>query len=175
MIDGVVSPSDKGTPQRGSLSSFLSNIILDDLDKEPERRGHAFCRYADDCNIYVRSMSSGRRVLESLTKFVKKGLRLKVNKEKSAVAKPHQRKFLGYSFTWHKQPIVRVPKESIKRLKANLKSIFRRGKGRNLQRFITEDLNPVVRGWTNYFCLAKVQSFTEEIDGWIRRRLRLIM
>jgi len=175
MVNGIVSASDKGTPQGGPLSPLLSNIILDDLDKELERRGHAFCRYADDCNIYVRSRRAGRRIFESVTKFVEKRLRLKVNKEKSAVAKLYQRKFLGYSFTWHKQPKIRVPKESIKRLKANLKSIFRRGRGRNLQRFITEDLNPVVRGWINYFRLAEVKRFAEEIDGWIRRRLRLIL
>jgi len=175
MVNGMLSASDKGTPQGSPLSPLLSNIILDDLDKELERRGHAFCRYADDSNVYVGSKKAGQRVLKSITKFVESKLHLKVNKEKSAVAKPHQRKFLGYSFTWHKQPRVRVPKESIKRLKANLKSIFRRGKGRNLQRFIVEELNPVIRGWINYFRLAEVKRFAEEIDGWIRRRLRLIL
>ena len=114
-------------------------------------------------------------MLESITRFVEKRLKLKVNRNKSAVARPHQRKFLGYSFTWHKEPRIRVPKESVKRLRAHLKTIFRRGRGRNLQRFITEDLNPVVRGWINYFRLAEVNTFAEDMDGWIRRRLRLIL
>lgn len=175
MVDGMVSASDKGTPQGGPLSPLLSNILLDDLDKELERRGHAFCRYADDSNIYVKSKRAGQRVLKSITKFVEGKLRLKINREKSAVAKPHRRKFLGYSFTWHKQPRIRVSKESIKRLKVKLKATFRHGRGRNLQRFITEDLNPVIRGWISYFRLAEVKSFAQEIDGWIRRRLRLIL
>jgi len=175
MADGMVSASDIGTPQGGPLSPLLSNIILDDLDKELERRGHAFCRYADDSNVYVRSRKAGQRVLKSIRAFVENKLRLKVNEEKSAVAKPHQRKFLGYSFTWDKQPRVRVPKESVMRLKAKLKSTFREGRGRNLQRFIKEDLNPILRGWINYFRLAEVKRFAEDMDGWIRRRLRLIL
>jgi RNA-directed DNA polymerase len=175
MSNGVVNASDKGTPQGGPLSPLLSNIVLDDLDKELERRGHAFCRYADDCNVYVKSKRAGQRVLESIRKFVEKTLKLKINRDKSAVARPHQRKFLGYSFTWHKQPRIRVPKETVKRLRIHLKSIFRIGKGRNIQRFITEELNPVFRGWINYFRLAEVKMFAEEIDGWIRRRLRLIL
>jgi len=175
MINGVVNASDKGTPQGGPLSPLLSNIVLDDLDKELERRGHAFCRYADDCNVYVKSKRAGQRVFESITNFVEKTLKLKVNRRKSAVARPHQRKFLGYSFTWHKQPRIRVPKETVKRLRIHLKSIFRIGKGRNIQRFITEELNPVFKGWINYFRLAEVKMFAEGIDGWIRRRLRLIL
>ncbi len=175
MNNAVARASDKGTPQGGPLSPLLSNVVLDDLDKELERRCHVFCRYADDCNVYVRSKRAGQRVLESITDFVEKKLKLKVNREKSAVARPHQRKFLGYSFTWHKQPRLRVPKESVKRLRANLKTIFRRGKGRNPQKFITEDVNPIYRGWINYFRLAEVKTFAEEIDGWIRRRLRLIL
>ena len=175
MSNGVVKASDKGTPQGGPLSPLLSNIVLDDLDKELQRRGHVFCRYADDCNVYVRSKRAGQRVLESITEFVEKKLKLKVNRDKSAVARPHQRKFLGYSFTWHKQPRIRVPKETVKRLRTHLKTIFRRGRGRNLQRFITEDLNPICRGWINYFRLAEVKTFAEDIDGWIRRRLRLIL
>src|SRR3990170_5132091 len=141
MEDGVVSASEKGTPQGSPLSPLLSNIMLDDLDKELERRGHAFCRYADDCNVYVKSEKAGQRVLESITAFVEKKLKLKVNSDKSAVARAHQRKFLGYSFTWHKQPKIRVPRESVKRLQVYLKTVFRAGKGRNLRRFITEDLN----------------------------------
>ena len=175
MSNGVVRASDKGTPQGGPMSPLLSNIVLDDLDKELERRGHAFCRYADDSNVYVKSKRAGLRVIESITNFVEKKLKLKINKDKSAVARPHQRKFLGYSFTWHKQPRIRVPKETVKRLRAHLKAIFRKGKGRNLQKFISEDLNPIYRGWINYFRLAEVKTFAEDTDKWIRRRLRLIL
>jgi RNA-directed DNA polymerase len=175
MSNGMVKASNKGTPQGGPLSPLLSNIVLDDLDRELERRGHAFCRYADDCNVYVKSKRAGQRVLKSIAKFVEKKLKLRVNRDKSAVARPHRRKFLGYSFTWHKRPRIRVPKESIKRLRAYLKTIFRRGAGRNLRKFISEDLNPVYRGWINYFRLAEVKTFAEDIDKWIRRRLRLIL
>ena len=175
MEGGVVRASDKGTPQGSPLSPLLSNIVLDELDKELEERGHTFCRYADDGNIYVKSKRAGQRVFESITKFVEDKLKLKVNRGKSAVAKAHQRKFLGYSFTWHKQPKIRVPEETVMRLRVYLKTIFHKGRGRNLQRFITEDLNPVLRGWINYFRLAEVKTFAEDTDGWVRRRLRLIL
>jgi RNA-directed DNA polymerase len=175
MEDGLVSASEKGTPQGSPLSPLLSNIMLDDLDKELERRGYAFCRYADDCNVYVKSEKAGQRVLESITAFVEKKLKLKVNRDKSAAARAYQRKFLGYSCTWHKQPKIRVPRESVKRLQVYLKTVFRAGRGRNLQRFITEDLNPILRGWINYFRIAEVKTFAEDIDGWVRRRLRLIL
>jgi RNA-directed DNA polymerase len=175
MIDGMVSQRDKGTPQGSPLSPLLSNIMLDELDKELERRGHWFCRYADDCNIYVGSRGSGERVLESITKFVEKKLRLKVNKEKSAVDKPSRRTFLGYSFTFHKEPKLRVPKESIQGFKSKCKPLFRQGRGRKLAKFIKEDLNPVIQGWINYFGQAEVKGFAEELDSWIRRRLRLIL
>lgn len=175
MENGVTSIRDKGTPQGGPLSPLLSNVLLDDVDKELEKRGHSFCRFADDSNIYVNSKRAGQRVLASLTKFVEGKLKLKVNKEKSAVERTHQRKFLGYSFTWHKRPRIRVPKESLQKLQMKLKTIFRAGKGKNLKRFIREDLNKVLRGWINYFGLAEVKKFAEELDGWIRRRLRLIL
>ena len=175
MIDGMVSQRDKGTPQGSPLSPLLSNIMLDELDKELERRGHCFCRYADDCNIYVGSRRSGERVSDSITKFVEKKLRLKVNKEKSAVDRPSKRTFLGYSFTFHNEPKLRVPKESIRRFKSNCKQLFRQGRGRNLGKFINEDLNPVIQGWINYFGQAEVKGFAEELNGWIRRRLRLIL
>ena len=175
MIDGLVQASDKGTPQGGPLSPLLSNIVLDELDKELESRGHVFCRYADDCNVYVKSRRAGQRVLESITSFVEKRLKLKVNRDKSTVARPDQRTFLGYSFTRHKEPKIRVPGETVKRLRSYLKTIFRRGRGRNLQRFITEDLSPILRGWINYFRLAEVKTFAKGTDGWIRRRLRLIL
>jgi RNA-directed DNA polymerase len=175
MIDGMVSQRDKGTPQGSPLSPLLSNIMLDELDKELELRGHSFCRYADDCNIYVRSRRSGERVLDSITKYVEKKLRLKVNQEKSAVDRPSRRTLLGYSFTAHKEPRLRIPKETIQRFKSKCKQLFRQGRGRNLGKFINEDLNPVIQGWINYFGQAEVKGFAEELDGWIRRRLRLIL
>ncbi len=175
MVAGVVSAREDGTPQGGPLSPLLSNILLDDLDKELERRGHAFCRYADDCNIYVRSQHAGDRVLASITSYLKKRLKLKVNREKSAVERPWRRTFLGYSMTMHKQPRLKVAPASVRRLKSKLRAAFRRGRGRNLGRFITEDLKPLLRGWINYFQLAEVKGIFEELDGWIRRKLRNIL
>lgn len=175
MFNGITSVQDKGTPQGGPLSPLLSNILLDDLDKELEKRGHSFCRYADDSNIYVRTQKAGERVLISITNFVEKKLKLKVNKAKSAVGRCSERKFLGYSFTWNKRPKIRVPKETVQKLYKKLKPIFSSGKGRNLERFIQEDLNKVLKGWINYFSLSETMKFTEDIDGWIRRRLRLIL
>lgn len=175
MIGGVTCRTSKGTPQGGPLSPLLSNILLDDLDKELERRGHSFCRYADDSNIYVRSKRAGERVLNSITHFVEDRLKLKVNLAKSAVGRPWDRKFLGYSFTAHKQCKVRVAAKSLTRIRKHLKALFRMGRGRNLSRFIREDLNPVIRGWINYFRLAETKGFAEELDQWIRRRLRLIL
>ena len=172
LIGGLVEPNRQGTPQGGPLSPLLSNILLDDLDKDLEKRGHAFCRYADDCNVYVRSKAAGERVMESLTRFLEKRLRLRVNRDKSAVERPWKRKFLGYSMTGHKDPRLKVAPESIKRLKGKLKQAFRKGRGRNLQRFIKEDLNPILRGWMNYFRLTQVKGILQELDGWIRRRLR---
>ena len=174
MKGGVTSRTPKGTPQGGPLSPLLSNILLDDLDKELERRGHNFCRYADDSNIYVASKRAGERVLSSITHFVENKLQLKVNHEKSAVARPWARKFLGYSFTAHKQCKIRVAAKSLKRFRKHLKELFRMGKSRNLRCFIRKDLNPVIRGWINYFRLTETKGFAEELDQWIRRRLRLI-
>jgi len=173
--DGDVQGRDKGTPQGGNLSPLLSNIMLDELDKELERRGHSFCRYADDCNIYVRSRKAGERVMASVTRFVETKLKLRVNREKSAVDRPWRRKFLGYSFTADKNTRIRVPGETVSRCRANLKTIFRKGRGRNVKNHITKDLNPVIRGWIDYFSLAEVKTFAEDMDGWIRRRLRCIL
>jgi len=174
MAGGLVSQRREGTPQGGPLSPLLSNILLDDLDKELERRGHAFCRYADDCHIYVRSKRAGERVLASVTQFLAKRLKLKVNQSKSAVDRPWKRKFLGYSMTFHKQPRLKVAPASVKRFKCKLKALFRAGRGRNLARFIGE-LTPVLRGWVSYFRLAKVKGVFGELDGWIRRKLRCIL
>lgn len=175
MIGGVVTPRLKGTPQGSPLSPLLSNIMLDELDKELEGRGHSFCRYADDVSIYVHSRKAGERVLESISSYLEKKLRLKVNMKKSAVDSPSKRTFLGYSFIGKQKPVIRVPADSVKRLKKKLKALFRRGRGRNLGKFIQKDLNPVIRGWIIYFGLAEVKRFARELDGWIRRRLRLIL
>jgi RNA-directed DNA polymerase len=174
MTGGVVSPRTEGTPQGGPLSPLMSNVLLDELDKELERRGHKFCRYADDCNIYVRSRQAGERVMASVTEFLEKRLRLKVNLEKSAVARPWERKFLGYSMTWHKQPRLKVAGSSIERLKAKVRAIFREGRGRSLSQVIKE-LNSLLRGWMQYFRLAEVKGIFEELDGWIRRKLRCLI
>ena len=175
MTSGLVTPRREGTPQGGPLSPLLSNILLDELDKELERRGHQFCRYADDCNIYVRSRSAGERVLRSLTRFLEQRLRLKVNAAKSAVARPWEQKFLGYSMTWHRDPRLKVATGTVARLKEKLRELFRQGRGRNLERFIEEGLNPLLRGWVNYFRLAEVKNVFEELDGWIRRKLRCLI
>ena len=172
MSNGLTTARREGAPQGGPLSPLLSNILLDELDKELERRGHKSCRYADDCNIYVQSHSSGERVMKSITSFLDRRLRLKVNAEKSAVARPWERKFLGYSMTPNRKPRLKVAKESVKRLKGKLREIFRRGQGRSLERLIVGDLTPLLRGWMNYFRLAEVKGVFEELDGWIRRKLR---
>jgi RNA-directed DNA polymerase len=174
MTGGVVSPRTEGTPQGGPLSPLMSNVLLDELDKELERRGHKFCRYADDCNIYVQSRQAGERVMASVTEFLEKRLRLKVNPEKSAVARPWERKFLGYSMTRHKQPRLKVAENSIERLKVKIRVIFREGRGRSLSQVIRE-LNALLRGWMQYFRLAEVKGIFEELDGWIRRKLRCLI
>ena len=174
MENGILKPNREGTPQGGPLSPLLSNIMLTDLDKELERRGHLFCRYADDCNIYVKSEKAGIRVLESITKYLEKKLKLKVNREKSAVGRPWFRKFLGFSFTSQKKTRVRVHQKSITRFKEKIKGLCRLGRGWNQQNFIKEKLNPVIRGWGNYF-KADTYSFAKDLDAWIRRRLRIIL
>lgn len=174
MSGGIARVRTEGTPQGGPLSPLLSNVLLDDLDKELERRGHVFCRYADDCNIYVQSKAAGERVMASLTRFLERKLRLKVNPEKSAVARPWKRKFLGYSMTMHKAPRLKAAPESVRRLKANLKDLFRRGRGMRVGRLI-EEMTPKLRGWIAYFKLAEVKGIFDELDGWIRRRLRCVI
>jgi RNA-directed DNA polymerase len=174
MTGGVTSPRAEGTPQGGPLSPLLSNILLDELDKELERRGHKFCRYADDCNIYVRTRAAGERVKASVTKFLGKRLRLRVNEEKSAVGRPWERKFLGYTMTWNKEPRLKAAEVSVKRLKARMREIFREGRGRSLSR-VVEELNVGLRGWIQYFRLAEVKGIFDELDGWIRRKLRCLI
>jgi RNA-directed DNA polymerase len=174
MEEGLVSLRVEGTPQGGPLSPLLSNVLLDDLDKELEQRGHRFVRYADDCNIYVQSQTAGERVLTSVERFLKERLRLKVNRDKSAVERPWKRKFLGYSFTAHYEPKLKVAQESQRRLKEKLRELFRAGRGSNLGRTI-EKLTPVLRGWMAYFRKVAVRGNLSELDEWIRRKLRCIL
>lgn len=174
MESGLVSPRTEGTPQGGPLSPLLSNILLDDLDKELERRGHSFCRYADDCNMYVRSRRAGERLMASLSRFLTIKLKLKVNEAKSAVDRPWRRKFLGYSMTWHQKPRLKIAPASLDRFKIKVRERLRGGRGRNLKRQI-EELTPLLRGWINYFRLAEVKGVVEELDGWLRRKFRCIL
>jgi len=174
MVGGVIQEREEGTPQGGPLSPLLSNILLDDLDKELERRGHRFCRYADDCNIYVRSKAAGERVMESISHFLEKRLRLKVNREKSAVDRPWRRDFLGYTMTWHRQPNLKVSPDSLQRIRGKIRELMRKGRGCSLTKTIGE-LVPLLRGWINYFRLSSVKIAFEELDGWIRRKLRCVI
>jgi RNA-directed DNA polymerase len=174
MEGGLVSPRTEGTPQGGPLSPLLSNLLLDELDRELEKRGHRFVRYADDVSIYVRSEAAGQRVMTSLEQFLKKKLRLKVNRTKSAVGRPWKRTLLGYSFTAHRETKLKVSNSSLKRLKAKLREVTRTGRGRNLARTIGT-LTPVIRGWMAYYCLAEVRGSFKQLDQWLRRRLRSIL
>lgn len=174
MAEGTVSPRTEGTPQGGPLSPLLSNILLTALDWELERRGHAFCRYADDCNIYVKSKAAGERVMASITQFLSDTLKLTVNVAKSAVAHPWERKFLGYSMTRHKAPKLRIAPTSLKRLEDKIREVLKGARGRSLTHTIQE-LNPVLRGWAAYFKLTETKRSLEELDGWVRRKLRCIL
>jgi group II intron reverse transcriptase/maturase len=171
---GITRAREEGTPQGGPLSPLLSNILLDELDKELEQRGHTFCRYADDCNIYVATRTSGKRVMASITGYLSERLKLTVNQAKSAVDRPWKRSFLSYSMTWHRKPRLTVAKKAVARLKANLKTIFRRGRGKRLPTTI-EEITPKLRGWIAYFRCVEVKGIFEELDGWLRRKLRRIL
>ena len=174
MEDGVMSPRAEGTPQGSPLSPLLSNVLLDDLDKELERRGHRFARYADDCNVYVRSKAAGEQVMASLGRFLEKRLRLKINREKSAVGRPWERKFLGYSVWMNRTPRLKVAPNSVQRLKARLRALLHEGQGRNLKTVIL-GLSRVIRGWVAYFRLVEVKAGFEMLDEWVRRKLRAIL
>lgn len=174
MAEGVISPRTEGTPQGGPLSPLLSNILLTELDRELERRGHAFCRYADDCNIYVKSKGAGERLMASITRFLSDVLKLTVNAGKSEVAHPWERKFLGYSMTRHKAPKLRIAPTSLKRLEDKIREVLQGARGRSLTNVISE-LNPVLRGWMAYFKLTETKKVLEEMDGWIRHKLRCIL
>jgi RNA-directed DNA polymerase len=174
MINGVVSRTEEGTPQGGPLSPLLSNIVLDELDKELEKRGHKFVRYADDCNIYVKSKRAGERTMASVKRFIEGKLRLKVNEKKSAVDRPWKRKFLGFSFTPSKEPKVRIAKQSLKRMKKKVREITSRKMPYPME-YRIKKLNQYLLGWCGYFALADTKSIFEDLDGWIRRRLRMCL
>lgn len=174
MADGLLQPRTEGTPQGGPLSPLLSNILLTDLDRELERRGHAFCRYADDCNIYVGSERAGVGLLQRLTVFLAERLKLKVNEAKSAVARPWRRKFLGYSLTAHRKPKLRIAAPSLQKLTVKINDLLRGARGRSVGATI-QTLNPVLRGWAAYFKLTETKRALEERDGWLRRKLRCIL
>jgi group II intron reverse transcriptase/maturase len=172
MINGIKVRTEEGTPQGGNLSPLLANIMLDDLDKELERRGHKFCRYADDCNIYVKSYRSGRRVKESARRFIEGYLKLKVNESKSAVDRPWKRKFLGFSFYRSNEKIgVRIHPKSIERFKNRIREITNRNRSMNFEERLKR-LEQYTAGWINYFGYADAKSAMQTLDEWIRRRLR---
>jgi len=171
MENGLVSPLEKGTPQGGPLSPLLSNLVLNELDQELERRGHRFVRYADDCNIYVRSERAGQRVMGSLTRFLTQRLRLKVNAAKSGVARPWQRKFLGFSFTANKEPKRRIAPETIERFKSKVRTLTRRTRGVSLAQMV-EELSRYLTGWLGYFGFCQTPSVLKHLESWTRRRLR---
>jgi RNA-directed DNA polymerase len=169
MQNGICVRKEQGTPQGGPLSPLLSNIMLHELDKELEKRGHRFCRYADDCNIYLRSEASGKRVLESITHFIEKRLKLKVNKTKSAVDKVSNRKFLG--FRLRNNGDISIAAESLKRFKDKIRAITKRNRDVKLDLVIRE-LNRVTRGWYHYYKCSNYETIFRQLDAWIRRRLR---
>ena len=171
MVNGVVQERYAGTPQGGPLSPLLSNILLDELDKELERRGHKFCRYADDCNIYVRSERAGKRVMDSVENFLSRRLRLKVNRGKSAVAKPQDRQFLGFSFTSGRKLKIKLSTKALKSVKHRVRQITRRSRGISLLQVIKE-LSQYLKGWLGYYRLIETPTVLRDLDSWIRRRLR---
>ncbi len=174
MEDGLVSPVDEGTPQGGPLSPLLSNIVLDELDRELERRGLRFARYADDCNIYVRSRRAGKRVMESITRFITTKLKLKVNDQKSAVARPWDRKFLGFSFTKSRDPKRRIAPKAILRFKDRVRELTSRTRGVSIERMAGE-LAQYLTGWRGYFGKCQTPSVLEGLEEWMRRRLRSVL
>src|SRR5262249_22581471 len=163
----LVSPSTEGTPQGGPLSPLLSNLLLDDLDRELERRGHKFCRYADDCNIYVRTQRAGVRVMESVTRFLTKRLRLQVNASKSAVGRPKDRKFLGFRFTWGKSIKRAIAPKAVTRFKERIRELTGRSRGRSVAD-VVEHLTSYLNGWAGYFGFCQTPSVLKELDGWVR-------
>ena len=175
MENGLESNPEEGSPQGGPLSPFLSNVVLDALDKELEKRGHRFVRYADDCNIYVGSQRAGERVMESISRFITERLKLKINQQKSAVARPRQRKFLGFSFTGGRYANrKRIATESLKRFKRRVRQLTRRSRQMSLEERIKR-LSVYLCGWKGYFGLTETRSVLRNLDSWIRRRLRCVL
>ncbi len=174
MAGGLVSPTDEGTPQGGPLSPLLSNLVLDELDQELERRGHRFVRYADDSNIYVRSRRAGERVMMSTRKFITTKLKLKVNEEKSAVARPRERKFLGFSFTGQREPKRRIAPKAIARFKQRVRELTRRTRGVSVETMVAQ-LGRYLTGWRGYFGFCQTPSVLGKLDRWLRRRLRSVV
>ena len=170
---GLVSPTDEGALQGGPLSPLLSNLVLDELDRELEKRGHRFARYADDCNIYVRSERAGRRVMASVTRFITRRLKLKVNETKSAVARPWDRKFLGFSFTNHREPKRRIAPQARQRFRDRVRELTRRTRGISLPVMVNQ-LADYPRGWRGYFSFCQTPSVLKDLDSWVRRRLRCV-
>lgn len=173
MEHGLVGPTDEGTPQGGPLSPLLSNLMLDDLDQELTRRGLCFARYADDCNIYVRSRRAGQRVMESVTQFITTKLKLKVNQAKSAVARPWERKFLGFSFTNGREPKRRIAPKALARFQERVRELTRRTRGISLEQMVAQ-LGRYLGGWRGYFGFCQTPSVLRDLDSWIRRRLRSV-
>jgi RNA-directed DNA polymerase len=175
MEDGLVQPTEEGTPQGGPLSPLLSNIMLDDFDKELEKRGLRFARYADDCNIYVRTEIAGHRVMKSVVKYLTTKLKLKVNEQKSAVARPWERKFLGFTFGKEKESgKIKIHESRVKRLKDKIRGLTKKMRGNNVSESIRKVIMPITRGWANYFGIAEIQWTFKNLDGWIRRKIRAI-
>ena len=174
MEGGLVSPIDEGTPQGGPLSPLLSNIVLDELDEELERRGHCFVRYADDCNLYVRSQRAGERVMKSVSEFITKKLKLKVNEQKSAVSRPSKRKFLGFSFTWQREPKRRIAPKAIARFKQRVRELTRRTRGVKVETMVAQ-LSRYLLGWRGYFGFCQTPSVLRSLEKWLRRRLRSVV
>jgi RNA-directed DNA polymerase len=174
MEHGLVSPVDEGTPQGGPLSPLLSNIVLDEFDRELERRGLRFARYADDSNIYVRSRRAGERVMASITRFITTKLKLKVNQQKSAVARPWERKFLGFSFTREREPRRRIAPKAVIRFKERVRELTQRTRGVKVER-MAEELGRYLRGWIGYFGQSQMSSVLEDLEKWVRRRLRSVI
>src|SRR6202046_4712713 len=171
MENGLVSPSVEGTPQGGPLSPLLSNLVLDELDRELERRGHPFVRYADDCNIYVRSQRAGQRLMRGLTRLLEGKLKLKVNREKSAVARPWERKFLGFSFTNGSTPKRRIAPKAVLRFQARIRVLTRRTRGISIETMVRE-LGRYLQGWQGYFGFCQAPTVLDRFNKWIRRRIR---
>jgi RNA-directed DNA polymerase len=174
MEGGLVSPVDEGTPQGGPLSPLLSNIVLDELDRELERRCHRFVRYADDSNIYVRSQRAGERVMKSVSAFITKKLKLKVNEQKSAVSKPSKRKFLGFSFTWQRELKRRIAPKAIARFKQRVRELTRQTRGVKVETMVAQ-LSGYLTGWRGYFRFCQTPTVLRKLERWTRRRLRSVI